>query len=471
MPSYMVKTFGCQMNVHDSQRIREVLQTAGYGPADSQDAADVIVVNTCSVREKAEQKLRSLVGTLAALKASRPDLIVVVAGCVAQQYGKRLLGRAPWIDLVVGPDNIPELPSLIEAAGHGATRTARTVLDVDAPVFLKARPDIGGGSPSEFVTIMKGCDERCSFCIVPFTRGSERYRPSSEITDEVRRLCAAGVREVTLLGQTVNSYADPSGVLRASGPDPGSADESAFPSLLHEIAARVPQLERLRYTSPHPRHVTAALVAAHHDLDVIARHVHLPVQSGSDRVLKRMIRRYTRSEYVDRTLALQASRPDFTVSTDIIVGFPGETERDFLDTLDLVKEVRFRGVFGFKYSPRPHTPAQNLPDDVPETEKSARLTALFALSEAAMQEHLDSLVGSVQRVLIEGPSKTGPSSSVTGRTDRNEIVHIADPPAQPLVGQIVRVRITLAHKHSLDANLGDGGDPPLRSRSLPVFPG
>jgi tRNA-2-methylthio-N6-dimethylallyladenosine synthase len=471
MPSYTVKTFGCQMNVHDSERIHEVLRAAGFRPADGHRAADVIVVNTCSVREKAEQKLRSLIGTLAALKEKKPDLVVVIAGCVAQQYGRRLLGRAPWIDLVVGPDNIAELPDLLRAAIDGGARTARTVLDVDDPVFLVARPDIAGASPSEFVTTMKGCDERCSFCIVPFTRGSERYRPSGEIVGEIRRLCAAGAREITLLGQTVNSYRDPSGLLAPPGGDPASEDESAFPALLREIAASAPGLLRLRYTSPHPRHVTRSLVEAHRDIDVLARHVHLPVQSGSDRVLRRMIRRYTRAEYVERALALSGSRPDFTISTDIIVGFPGETEHDFLDTLDLVEQIHFRGVFGFKYSPRPHTPAQNLVDDVPETEKSARLAALFALSEAAMQQHLDSLVASTQRVLFEGPSKTGPAGSVTGRTERNEIVHVADPAAQSLVGQIAAVRITAAHKHSLDAELLDAPRPLGRSRSLPVFPG
>jgi tRNA-2-methylthio-N6-dimethylallyladenosine synthase len=466
MPRYTVKTFGCQMNVHDSARIHEVLRAAGFDPVGDHADADVVVVNTCSVREKAEQKLRSLIGALSALKPSRPDLLIVIAGCVAQQYGRHLLARWQGVDLVVGPDNIAELPDLIEASMRRGARTARAVLDVAAPAFLRANPAVDPAPATAFVTIMKGCDERCSFCIVPFTRGSERYRPSDEVVQEVHALVAAGVGEVTLLGQTVNSYRDPSDRLVS----PADADESAFPALLCELASRVPGLLRLRYTSPHPRHVTPSLVAAHRDLGVLARHVHLPVQSGSDRVLKRMIRRTSRSEYVDRALALKQSRPGFTLSTDIIVGFPGETDRDFSDTLDLVAEVGFCGVFGFKYSPRPHTPALALADDVPEAEKAARLAALFAVTEAAMQAHLGTLLGSAERVLVEGPSKTGPPS-VTGRTERNEIVHIADPIARSLVGKLVTVRITAAHKHSLEAELMDGSQRPSRSRSLPLFPG
>jgi tRNA-2-methylthio-N6-dimethylallyladenosine synthase len=466
MPSFTVKTFGCQMNVHDSERIDEVLRAAGMSPTENHEMADVIVVNTCSVREKAEQKLMSLVGTFAELKAARPHVVVVIAGCVAQQHASRLLRRARSIDVVVGPDNVRELPGLIEAARRGAAPTARAVLDTGDPVFLQAMPDIARAAPSAFVTIMKGCDERCSFCIVPFVRGSERYRPGTEIVEEIRAICAAGSREITLLGQTVNSYRDP-----ASPGDAGSRrGETDFSALLFEIAGSVTGLARLRYTSPHPRHVTASLISAHRDIDVLARHVHLPVQSGSDRVLKRMIRRHTRAEYVERALALRQTRPDFTLSTDIIVGFPGETDQDFQQTLDLVREVGFRGVFGFKYSPRPHTPANELADDVPETEKAARLAALFALTEAMLESHLESLVGSVQRILVEGPSKTGPGS-VTGRTERNEIVHVADPAAAALVGQIALVRIVGAHKHSLEAEIHAPPASSDRSPRLPVFPG
>jgi len=477
MPSYTIKTFGCQMNVHDSERIEETLRGSGYQATADHEQADLIVVNTCSVREKAEQKLRSLIGTFTDLKARRPDLVIAVAGCVAQQEGEKLLLRMKQVDVVVGPDNIAELPRLVEAVQGGAPPIARTVFDVDEPVFLRAAADLGSPrGPTAFVTVMKGCDERCSFCIVPHTRGPERYRPSAEVVAEIHRLVEAGVREVTLLGQTVNSYRDPEQKL-ASAPmaDSSDTDESEFAALLRHIAQAVPGLSRLRYTSPHPRHVTPSLVAAHRDLDVLPRHIHLPVQSGSDRVLRRMIRRYTRAEYVERVRALRSARAGLTLSTDIIVGFPGETDEDFEQTLSLVKEVRFTGLFGFQYSQRPYTPAQKLEDDVSPATKRSRLGALFALSEQLLGEHLAGLVGSTQRVLVEGKSKAG-SGRVTGRTERNEIVHIADEDGGSLVGELALVRIVRSFKHSLEgevtaafrATRPPGRDARVTRRSLPV---
>ena len=357
MPSYAITTFGCQMNVHDSERMHEVLRGAGYAEAPAAEA-DVIVLNTCSVREKAEHKLRSEVGRLAKQKRAHRELVVVVAGCVAQQEGERLIKQLDGIDLVVGPDNIPELPRLLDELALGSPPLVRTVFDTDAPRFLTAL-SVAGAKTTAFVTIMKGCDERCSFCIVPHTRGPERYRPSGEIVAEIAALVAAGVREITLLGQTVNSYRDPAAALaRAPGASPDDPDESEFAALLRLIAAAAPGLSRLRYTSPHPRHLTPSLILAHAEVPVLARHVHMPVQSGSDRLLKRMIRRYTRAEYVARTGALVRAVPGLTLSTDIIVGFPGETEDDFAETLTLVRETRFRGLFGFKYSERPYTPAR-----------------------------------------------------------------------------------------------------------------
>jgi tRNA-2-methylthio-N6-dimethylallyladenosine synthase len=487
MPTYTVVTFGCQMNVHDSERIGDVLRRAGYRhvaePADS----DLVVLNTCSVREKAEQKLRSEVGRLGVLKRQRPELLIAVAGCVAQQEGERLTRRMPQIDLVLGPDNISELPELLAASGAGAPPQVRTVFDYDRPAFLAASAEPGKAQVSAFVTTMKGCDERCTFCIVPYTRGAERYRPSQEILAEIEQLATSGVREITLLGQTVDSYRDPAGEL-AKAPLAGEGvvrwgkrgalpeDETEFPALLRAIAARVPQLARLRYTSPHPRHLTPALVAAHEELAMLPRHVHMPVQSGCDQVLKRMGRRYTRAEYLERTALLQERVPGLTLSTDIIVGFPGETQAQFEQTLSLVQERQFIGVFGFKYSPRPFTPALNLEDDVPEVEKSARLAALLQLSEDIRAAHLETLVGSVQSVLVEGKSKTG---AYTGRTERNEIVHFGcsnDP-----TREMVDVVIERALKHSLVGNMQD----PLRRvtyesaltrapaapRSLPVLSG
>ncbi|MFS8071982.1 MAG: tRNA (N6-isopentenyl adenosine(37)-C2)-methylthiotransferase MiaB, partial [Byssovorax sp.] len=451
MASYAITTFGCQMNVHDSERMHEVLRGAGYTEAEA-SAADVIVLNTCSVREKAEQKLRSEVGRLAKQKRNQRDLVVVVAGCVAQQEGERLVKQLQGIDLVLGPDNIPELPRLLEELALGAPPTVRTVFDTETPKFLTAL-SVAGASKTAFVTIMKGCDERCSFCIVPYTRGPERYRPSGEIVAEITALVAAGVREITLLGQTVNSYQDPTKALPPA-PDAteGDPDESEFAALLRAIASRVPDLVRLRYTSPHPRHLTRSLIRAHADVAVLARHVHMPVQSGSDRLLKRMIRRYSRAKYIERTRALVDAVPGLTLSTDIIVGFPGETEEDFEATLSLVREVGFKGLFGFKYSERPFTPARKLADDVTEVVKSERLARLFALSEDLLGQHLGSLVGTTQRVLVEGLDKER-GELWSGRTDRHEIVHISGAAGLELAGDVVDAEVIRSNKHSLQGEL------------------
>jgi tRNA-2-methylthio-N6-dimethylallyladenosine synthase len=462
MASYAITTFGCQMNVHDSERMHEVLRGAGYIEVEA-GAADVIVLNTCSVREKAEQKLRSEVGRLAKQKRDRRDLVLVVAGCVAQQEGERLLKQLRGIDLIVGPDNIPELPRLLDELALGAPPLVRTVFDTDTPRFLTAL-SVAGASKTAFVTIMKGCDERCSFCIVPYTRGPERYRPSDEIIAEIAALTEVGVREVTLLGQTVNSYKDPKGALpRAPDASPDDPDESEFAALLRRIAEAVPALARLRYTSPHPRHLTRSLIRAHAELPLLPRHVHLPVQSGSDRVLKRMIRRYTRAEYVERVSALGRAVPGLTLSTDIIVGFPGETDEDFEATLSLVRDVGYKGLFGFKYSERPHTPARKLKDDVPEKVKSERLGRLFALSEELLGAHLGSLVGTSQRVLIEGLDKER-SALWSGRTERNEIVHVTSAERLDLAGEIVEVTVTRHNRHSLPAEL----TPAARSAARPL---
>lgn len=475
---YLVHTFGCQMNAHDSDRMEEVLRASGWTRADAADQADLIVLNTCSVREKAEQKLRSEVGKLAPLKAKNPGLVLAVAGCVAQQEGEKLLARVGHLDLLIGPDNIADLPALAREQMDGAPPRAHTVFDLDAPRFLSAAPRPGEAPVSAWVTTMKGCDERCSFCIVPYTRGPERYRPAEDIVSEIARWVLAGSREVTLLGQTVDSYRDPSLPPPASD-DP---DESQFPALLRLVAARVPGLTRLRYTSPHPRHATASLALAHAELDVLARHVHMPVQSGSDRMLKRMIRRYTRAEYTERVRRLLGARPGMTLSTDVIVGFPGETEADFQATLDLVAEIGFVGLFGFKYSPRPFTPALKLPDDVPEATKSERLARLFEVAEGLQRAHLGTLVGTRQQVLVEGASKA--QGKVTGRTERNEIVHLDVPEGRELIGALVDVEITQAFKHSLhgvlDAAalaalplLGAGAvlRPERRRRALPMVSG
>ncbi len=467
------------MNVHDSDRMSELLRAHGW-TEEAAEAADVIVLNTCSVREKAEQKLRSELGRLAAMKRARRDLVLVVAGCVAQQEGDRLLQREPALDLVIGPDNIEELPALLEHARAGGPPKTHAIFDVDEPHFLAAKPDPGRTPVSAFVTTMKGCDERCSFCIVPYTRGPERYRRADEIVEECRRFVSAGAREIVLLGQTVDSFRDDAlpppeseerGAQRSGPRSSGDTpDESQFPHLLRLIAREVPGLLRLRYTSPHPRHATAALARAHAELDVLARHVHLPVQSGSDAVLRRMIRRYTRAEYIERANLLKSARPGLTMSTDLIVGFPGETDADFEQTLSLVREVGFVSLFAFKYSPRPYTPALKLKGEPPEDVKAARLAALLALGNVQTEAHLASLVGTKQRVLVCGRSKT--AGTLEGRTEANEIVHVSGAPDHA-IGQMLEVEISERFKHSLAAKIGDAPVVSKTTRApirLPILP-
>jgi tRNA-2-methylthio-N6-dimethylallyladenosine synthase len=474
MPKYALITFGCQMNQHDSERIGEVLRGAGYSECERPDQADLVLLNTCSVREKAEQKLRSEVGRLGMLKQERPELLIAVAGCVAQQEGERLMKRMPQIDLLIGPDQIAELPHALEALDQGAPPRLHVGFDLDEPRFLSARPELGKTAVSAFVTVMKGCDERCSFCIVPTTRGPERYRPAAEIIEEIARLVAAGTREVTLLGQTVNSYRDPSGSLPLAARPDGEwnfscvepEDESEFAALLRRIVAEVPGLVRLRYTSPHPRHLTPSLIRAHAELEPLTRHVHLPLQSGSDRVLKRMIRRYTTTDYRERVRALRSAVPGITLSTDVIVGFPGETLEDFDATLRLVDEIGFTGVFGFKYSARPFTPALRLGDDVTEAEKSRRLEQLISVADAFRRAHLASLVGREESVLVEGP---GRGAELSGRSERNEIVHVQAGEFDP-TGHVVRVRIERAYNNSLFGVLVDERGLPRSAARAPAAP-
>ena len=449
MKQYFVQTFGCQMNVHDSRRIEEVLLTNGFREAAEPALADLLIVNTCSVREKAEHKLMSLLGTFRPYKEAKRGLVLAVAGCVAQQEGERLLRKAPFVDIVLGPDNIPELPALIREIEQGAPPVTRTVFDMDDPQFLRAKPHADRQEVTAYVTVMKGCDERCTFCIVPYTRGSERYRPADEIVSEIRDLVTGGVREITLLGQTVNSWHEPGVEAEASKSEPRTAaSTSRFAGLLRRIAREVPDLERLRYTSPHPRHITPELVAAHTELEVLPSHVHLPVQSGSDRVLRRMARRYTAADYVARTDALKAAKPGLTLSTDFIVGFPGETEEDFEQTLELVRRVGFVAAFAFKYSPRPYTPALKLGDEVAEDVKDDRLARLFALVETQQVAHLQSLVGRQLQVLVEGPSP-GDTGRFAGRSERHEIVHLIAPEGHDPTGELVTVTIDHAYRHSL----------------------
>jgi tRNA-2-methylthio-N6-dimethylallyladenosine synthase len=363
--------------------------------------------------------------------------------------------------VVIGPDNIPELAGLVAHAQAGAPPIARTVFDVDDPRFLDALPAHASCREiTSFVTVMKGCDERCTFCIVPYTRGPERYRAADAIVSEIRGMVEGGVREVTLLGQTVNSWYEPGTEHGERGPRESGPAASQFASLLRRIAAEIPSLARLRYTSPHPRHVTEELVRAHAELEVLPAHVHLPVQSGSDRVLKRMLRRYTRALFVERARALRSARAGLTLSTDLIVGFPGETDADFEETLSLVREVGFVAAFAFKYSPRPYTPALKLGDDVPEAVKDERLARLLTEIGAQQRAHLASLVGSRTTVLFEGPSDQDKASALgtsrwRGRSSRHEIVHVDVARDIDLGGELLPVSIERANAHSLIGTLVD----------------
>ncbi|MEZ4287791.1 MAG: tRNA (N6-isopentenyl adenosine(37)-C2)-methylthiotransferase MiaB [Polyangiales bacterium] len=446
MKHFAIHTFGCQMNVHDSRRIEEVLRHEGMTPTEDVSSADLVIINTCSVRHKAEHKLMSMLGTLRPLKA-RPGVVLAVAGCVAQQEGERLIESAPFVDLVFGPDNIAELPQLLKATQSSGASVVHTEFDLEDPTFLNATPHEGEKELSAYVTVMKGCDERCTFCIVPYTRGSERYRSSDEIVAEIRGLVAGGVQEITLLGQTVNSWFDPN-ALHIKPRSKQDESRSQFAELLTRIANEVPSLKRLRYTSPHPRHVNDALVDAHRSLDMLARHVHLPVQSGSDAVLKRMSRRYTSAEYIERARNLQHARPDLTLSTDIIVGFPGETDEDFEQTMRLVEEVGFVAAYCFKYSPRPYTPALQLGDDVPESIKDDRLQRLFELVEWQQSAHLKSLLAPSNMCWSKAKSWRC-WIGLWGRTERNEIVHLDVSAGVDPVGREITVQVTHAFAHSL----------------------
>ena len=430
---YLIETFGCQMNYHDSERLAGLLEADGYEPAVDESAADLVVLNTCSVRERAEDKLYSRLGAIrdaAAARGATP--VVAVAGCVAQQEGARLLQRHPTIDAVVGTRSLARLPGLLEQARSGGRQT----IDVDPREDLAA--PLGTLRYSDpvraWVTIIEGCNEFCSFCVVPYTRGHERMRPVADILGDVARAADTGHPEVQLLGQIVNHY---------QAPDDPACD---FAALLERVS-QVPGITRVRFASPHPRHVTDRLIAAIRDLPAVCKHLHLPVQSGSNPVLTRMRRRYTREIYLALVDRLRATIPAIALSTDVIVGFPGETAGDFDWTLDLVRRVHFHSMFSFKYSPRPNTlAAKRLPDDVPEAEKTRRIMALQALQRDQQLATHEGMVGRVEPVLVDGPSRRR-AWELSGRTGGNTVVNFAGP--ADWLGRIVPVRITGAAPNSL----------------------
>ena len=427
-----IETFGCQMNERDSEIMAQLMAAEGYLTTAAPEEADLIVVNTCSIRGKAEQKAMSLLGRYRKLKKKNPRLVVAVAGCVAQQEGVALLERMGHLDLVVGPQEIYQLPELVAAVRNGAGQRCATG---QSPAFVipPFLPELGNGpAHKRFVTIMKGCNNFCTYCVVPYTRGREISREPGDILAEVDHLARLGVREVTLLGQNVNSY----------GQDrPGLP---SFAELLHEVAA-IPGIERLRFTTSHPKDLSEELMQCFASIDALCPHFHLPVQSGSDAVLKRMNRKYTRQEYLDKVARLRAIRPDIAITTDIIVGFPGESEADFAATMELLEIVRYHGAFSFKYSDRPHAASAQFGDKVPEAIKGERLSRLQARQEEITYARKQELVGTVTEVMIEGGSKSGDQWS--GRTAANAIVNFtAVETFTP--GQLVMVQLDEACQNS-----------------------
>jgi len=432
---YFIETYGCQMNVHDSERMAGLLDQAGYEPTVDDRDADVVVINTCSVRERAEEKLFTRLGELkqrALEEGSRP--IVAVTGCVAQQEGDRILRRPSAVDVIIGTQNIRRLPMLVDDAVEGRSRRPTVDLepmdDVSFPLGIARRLD----PVKAYVTIIEGCNEFCAFCVVPYTRGHERMRPVAEILEDARQAADSGAREIQLLGQIVNHYQAPD--------DPGCD----FPALLERLNG-VEGLDRIRFASPHPRHVTPRMIAAMRDLPKVCRHLHLPVQSGSTRILSAMRRRHTREDYLALVDRLRAEMPDIALSTDMIVGFPGESDEDFDETLSLTATVRYHSMFSFKYSPRPNTLAlKRLPEDVHEDEKTRRIVALQSLQRHIQGELHAQAVGRVESVLVDSRSRRR-DWELSGRTSGNTVVNFTGDGTS--IGRLVPVRITSVNPNSL----------------------
>ncbi|MCX7300673.1 MAG: tRNA (N6-isopentenyl adenosine(37)-C2)-methylthiotransferase MiaB [Rhodobacterales bacterium] len=426
-----IKTYGCQMNVYDSERMAEALGGQGYVTTEVAEEADMVLLNTCHIREKAAEKVYSDLGRMKPLKAAKPDLKIGVAGCVAQAEGDEIMRRMPMVDLVVGPQSYHRLPAMEAAVAGGAK-----VVDTDFPAedkfeIMAERPRVQKG-PAAFLTVQEGCDKFCAFCVVPYTRGAEVSRPADRVLTEARALVAAGVRELTLLGQNVNAW---------HGAEGGLAG-------LIAALARIQGLERIRYTTSHPNDMDAALIAAHRDEPKLMPYLHLPVQSGSDRILRAMNRKHTVAEYLWLIDKVRAARPDIILSSDFIVGFPGETDADFEATLDLVRKVRFGAAYSFKYSARPGTPAaeREAPDPAVADDRLQRLQALI---EQQTQEVMAAMVGQETSVLFERRGRM--DGQWTGKSDHLFAVHVRD--SGDLWGEVRRVRITGVTSHSLSGQI------------------
>ena len=426
--SFYIETFGCQMNAHDSEKVAGVLLARGYAPAATLAEADLLLYNTCSIREKAAQKVFSRLGEF---RLAGSGKTIGVLGCLAQQEGEEIFERAPWVSLVCGSASYRRLPDLVAQVEAGGRRV--TGLDLDTEDTFETEITRRDNPFRAYLTIIEGCDYACSYCVVPHTRGPERSRASASILTEARRLALAGYTEIQLLGQTVNSYRDPS---------PSGLN---FPSLLRAVAA-TQGIRRVRFTTSHPNDFSRDIVAAIDDTPVLCDHIHLPVQSGSPRILQAMRRTYTREDYLDKISWIRAARRPITVTTDLIVGFPGETEKDFADTLALLDAVRFDGVFAFTYSPRPNTTAAALPGAIPEEEKGRRLAALLERQRQIQSEGHQALVGATLEILVDAhrPAR----GQWSGRSTGNRIVNFTSP-RENLLGEYVQVKVTRAAPYSL----------------------
>jgi len=429
-----IQTNGCQMNEYDSDKMRDVLQAShGMELTDIPEQADVLLLNTCSIREKAQEKVFSAVGRWKKIKDKRPDVIIGVGGCVASQEGEGIQKRAPYVDIVFGPQTLHRLPELLEKARRGD----RHVVDISFPEIEKFDnlPEPRAEGPKAFVSVMEGCSKYCTYCVVPYTRGEEVSRPLNDVIAEIQTLAEQGVREINLLGQNVNAY-------RGEMED---GDIASFAFLLHCVAA-VEGIDRIRFTTSHPMEFTDDIIEAFTEIPQLVNHLHLPVQSGSNRILAEMKRGHRREDYLEIMRKMKAARPGISLSSDFIVGFPGETDQDFEDTMALIQEVGFDFSYSFIFSARPGTPAANFADDVEMAIKEQRLQRLKALLNDQMMAISESMVGSIQPVLIEGKSKKNPLH-LTGRTENNRVVNFAAHPR--LIGQFVDVLITEALPNSL----------------------
>ncbi|MGE0083682.1 MAG: tRNA (N6-isopentenyl adenosine(37)-C2)-methylthiotransferase MiaB [Desulfococcaceae bacterium] len=439
-----IHTIGCQMNVYDSERIARLLEPLGYVKTGSVKTADLIILNTCAIREKAEQKAFSFLGRLADLKQKKPDMIIAVGGCVAQQEGARILKRVPFLDAVFGTGAIGRLPRIIEKVEKRRIRVIDVDMNSPEEEFDLPEPYPVSESVSRFVTIMQGCDNYCTYCVVPYVRGREHSRTPERILREIEALVRSGVREVTLLGQNVNSYGKKEGLC-------------SFAELLAQIN-RVDGLSRIRFTTSHPKDLSRDLMLAFRDLEKLCRHIHLPVQSGSDQVLKRMNRKYTRDHYLHLVEQLRGICPDVAITSDIIAGFPGESRADFEMTLDLIRTVGYDGLFAFVYSDRPNAPAANFSEKIPEEEQHSRLQEILDLQEHFTLEKNRLLIGNVREILVDGMSRrqtsahgSQPEVQMSGRTTENKIVNfMADSAnAESLMGRLLNLEIEDAFSHSL----------------------